>query len=242
VTCVRDCRTALPLASESARGIFTEHFLEHLDYYEEAPKFLKECRRILRPGGTLRVIVPDGAKYLEAYCSGDLAAMQSISPFMKWDRTCKAVPLSIVRDVVPFRTKMEVVNFHFRQAGEHRFSYDFETLSELLEECGFESIVEMPFRKSDLPDLEIDNEVRSPRAWWWKLPSHSAVRPEYRERLESVPPARNSCGRSMQTHRRMPSWSSRPKPATRGDYLRLVLRLEAAPGFEPGYGALQAPA
>jgi SAM-dependent methyltransferase len=160
VTCVRDCRTALPLAAESARGIFTEHFLEHLDYYEEAPKFLEECRRVLRPGGTLRVIVPDGAKYLEAYCSGDLAGMESISPFMKWDRTCNAVPLSFVRDVVPFRTKMEVVNFHFRQAGEHRFSYDFETLSELLEECGFESIVEMPFRKSELPELAIDGEVR----------------------------------------------------------------------------------
>ena len=51
VTCVRDCRTALPLPSGSARGIFTEHFLEHLDYYEEAPKFLQECRRLLRPGG-----------------------------------------------------------------------------------------------------------------------------------------------------------------------------------------------
>lgn len=92
VTCVRDCRTALPLASESAKGVFTEHFLEHLDYYEEAPRFLKECRRILRPGGTLRVIVPDGSKYLEAYCFGDLAAMQSISPFSKWDHTSEALP------------------------------------------------------------------------------------------------------------------------------------------------------
>src|ERR1700722_17163339 len=60
VTCVRDCRTSLPLPSDSARGVFTEHFLEHLDYYEEAPRFLEECRRVLRPGGLLRVIVPDG--------------------------------------------------------------------------------------------------------------------------------------------------------------------------------------
>ena len=82
-----------------------------------------------------------------------MEAMRPISPFMKWDRTCNAVPLSIVREVVPFRTRMEVVNFHFRQAGEHRFSYDFETLSRLLEECGFESVVEMPFRKSELPEF-----------------------------------------------------------------------------------------
>ncbi len=202
VTCVRDCRTELPLPSKSAKGVFTEHFLEHLDYYEEAPKFLAECRRILRPGGTLRIIVPDGAKYLEAYCSGDLAAMETISPFMKWDRTCNAVPLSFMREVVPFRTRMEVVNFHFRQAGEHRFSYDFETLSILLEECGFESIVQMPFRKSELADLEIDGEVRALES----LVVEASVP------LQVVPGTKE--GTSM----------------------------EAAPGFEPGYGALQAPA
>ena len=50
VSLVRDCRTAIPLSSGSARGIFTEHFLEHLDYYEEAPRFLRECRRVLRTG------------------------------------------------------------------------------------------------------------------------------------------------------------------------------------------------
>jgi SAM-dependent methyltransferase len=211
VTCVRDCRTALPLPSGSARGIFTEHFLEHLDYYEEAPKFLQECRRLLRPGGTLRVIVPDGAKYLDAYCSGDLEAMRPISPFMKWDRTCNAVPLSIVREVVPFRTRMEVVNFHFRQAGEHRFSYDFETLSRLLEECGFESVVEMPFRKSELPELAIDAEVRA---------AESLV-------VEATVPLDATSG-------------TNGTKGTKGT--KEGSSLEAAPGFEPGYGALQAPA
>ena len=131
--------------------------------------------------------------------------MRPISPFMKWDRTCNAVPLSIVREVVPFRTRMEVVNFHFRQAGEHRFSYDFETLSRLLEECGFESVVEMPFRKSELPELAIDAEVRA---------AESLV-------VEATVPL-HATSRTGET-----------KEGT---------SLEAAPGFEPGYGALQAPA
>ena len=117
-TCVRDCRKALPLASASARGIFTEHFLEHLDYYEEAPIFLRECRRVLAAGGILRVIVPDGAKYLEAYCAGDLSAMGNFSPLVSLDPDSDAAPFSIERQVLPFQTKMEVVNYHFRQNGQ----------------------------------------------------------------------------------------------------------------------------
>jgi len=161
VTCVRDCRTALPLPSSSARGIFTEHFLEHLDYYHEAPRFLNECRRVLTAGGTLRIIVPDGAKYLETYCSGDLEDFEAFSPLATMDLSSDEAPFSMVRDVLPFRTKMEVVNFHFRQSGQHRFSYDFETLARLLEDCGFTSVVKMQFRSSGLPELGIDSELRA---------------------------------------------------------------------------------
>jgi hypothetical protein len=161
VTCVRDCRTSLPLPTGSARGIFTEHFLEHLDYYEEAPRFLEDCRRVLRPGGVLRVIVPDGAKYLEAYGSGDMSSMGTFSPLVSMDASSDDRPFSSLREVVPFRTKMEVVNFHFRQSGQHRFSYDEETLSALLRECGFEGVTRRDFRASALSDLAIDSESRS---------------------------------------------------------------------------------
>jgi SAM-dependent methyltransferase len=161
VTCVRDCRTELPLASGSASGIFTEHFLEHLDYYEEAPQFLRECRRVLAPGGTLRVIVPDGGKYLEAYCTGDLETMGRFSPLVTLDPQSDIAPFSIAKQVLPFQTKMEVVNFHFRQSGQHRFSYDFETLAGLLRECGFASVTRSDFRKSRLQDLAIDSLERS---------------------------------------------------------------------------------
>jgi SAM-dependent methyltransferase len=161
VTCVRDCRTSLPLPSDSARGIFTEHFLEHLDYYEEAPRFLEECRRVLRPGGLLRVIVPDGAKYLHAYGSEGLSSMRAFSPLVSMDASSDDRPFSSLREVVPFRTKMEVVNFHFRQSGQHRFSYDYETLSALLREYGFGDVNLRKFRSSSLSDLAIDSESRS---------------------------------------------------------------------------------
>jgi predicted SAM-dependent methyltransferase len=161
VTCVRDCRIALPLPSGSARGIFTEHFLEHLDYYEEAPRFLAECRRVLQPGGLLRVVVPDGAKYLNAYIDDGWTSLRSFSPLVSWDESSENRPMSTLREILPFRTKMEVVNFHFRQTGEHRFSYDDETLSQLLAECGFESVCQKAFRSSALPELAIDRDYRA---------------------------------------------------------------------------------
>lgn len=164
VSLVRDCRTRLPLASASARGIFTEHFLEHLDYYDEAPKFLAECRRILQPGGSLRIIVPDGAKYLEAYSTGDLATLRHFSPLVAIEPESDVAPFSLGREVLPFRTKMEVVNFHFRQSGQHRFSYDFETLARLLEDCGFESVSRSEFRVARLAELAIDSESRAPES------------------------------------------------------------------------------
>jgi predicted SAM-dependent methyltransferase len=38
--------------------IFSEHFLEHL-FLDEAIELLKECYRILKPNGVVRIVVPD---------------------------------------------------------------------------------------------------------------------------------------------------------------------------------------
>jgi hypothetical protein len=105
--------------------------------------------------------VPDGAKYLNAYSSGDLSSMRAFSPLVAMDASSDDRPFSSLREVVPFQTKMEVVNFHFRQSGQHRFSYDCETLTALLRECGFEAVNRREFRSSSLSDLEIDTEFRS---------------------------------------------------------------------------------
>jgi hypothetical protein len=164
VTCVRDCRTSLPLPAGCAKGVFTEHFVEHLDYYEQAPRFLEECRRVLEPGGTIRVIVPDGEKYLRAYGEPGWDGLRSFSPLVSWDTNSPTRPLTTMGEVLPFRTKMEVVNFHFRQAGQHQFSYDEETLVALLARCGFESVCRRQFRSSSLPELAIDREFRAPES------------------------------------------------------------------------------
>jgi hypothetical protein len=110
------------------------------------------------------VIVPDGGKYLNAYTNGDLSSMGTFSPLVSMDTSSDDRPFSSLKEIVPFRTKMEVVNFHFRQSGQHRFSYDDETLSALLRECGFEAVTRRDFASSELPELAIDSELRAPES------------------------------------------------------------------------------
>lgn len=48
----------LPLADCTADLVYSSHFLEHIPS-QKVNQFLQECLRILRPGGLLRLVVPD---------------------------------------------------------------------------------------------------------------------------------------------------------------------------------------
>jgi predicted SAM-dependent methyltransferase len=147
-----DCRTIVPLPDASARGIFTEHFLEHVDYDDELPEFLRECYRVLRPGGTLRIVVPDGERYLRAYCETGWAGISKLRQ-IRPDGTDPYL-------AVPVKTKMELVNVVFRQFGEHKFAYDFETLALKLGEFGFVQIEQAVAGVSRDPIMAIDFSIR----------------------------------------------------------------------------------
>ncbi|MDP2710955.1 MAG: hypothetical protein Q8O56_07030 [Solirubrobacteraceae bacterium] len=147
VTCVYDCRRHIPLPASCAQAVFTEHLMEHLDYDDEVPVFLAECRRILQADGIIRIVVPDGRKYLLAYAAGG------------WDHLRAFSPLLDGHD--GYATPMEVVNAHFRQGGQHRYSYDFDTLRECLLRSGFEDVRNCAFGESRLPELAIDLVARA---------------------------------------------------------------------------------
>lgn len=63
---VWDLRKGIPFPDESIDAIFHEHVLEHVTPIAILP-FLRECRRVLRTGGTLRVGVPDAERYIRDY-------------------------------------------------------------------------------------------------------------------------------------------------------------------------------
>jgi SAM-dependent methyltransferase len=53
-----DLSRGVPLADNSCDGVFNSALLEHLQP-EDAARFLRECHRVLKPGGIFRLGVPD---------------------------------------------------------------------------------------------------------------------------------------------------------------------------------------
>ena len=153
VNCRYDARKHLPFSDNSVRGIFTEHFLEHIDYTEDVPIFLGECYRVLMDGGVIRIIVPDAEKYLNAYVRGSWQELASIRPL---DDKMRDYYFKF-----KYNTRMELINVVFRQGGEHKFAYDFETIELILNISGFVEIKRQEFRKSVFQDMCIDLAERA---------------------------------------------------------------------------------
>ncbi len=56
----------LPIESRSVQRIYSEHLIEHLSC-EQGQHLLRECRRVLAPGGVLRIATPDLTALVSAY-------------------------------------------------------------------------------------------------------------------------------------------------------------------------------
>jgi len=56
---VGDCKDLGQFADNSCHEIYASHVFEHLSYVNELVDTLKEIRRILVPGGTCKISVPD---------------------------------------------------------------------------------------------------------------------------------------------------------------------------------------
>lgn len=149
VNCVYDCRHHLPFPDNSVEYIFTEHFMEHIDLTEDVPFFLNECRRVLKPGGIIRIVVPDAEKYINAYVNRSWSELSEVSSHINEQG----------RDTYfesDYSTMMQPVNFIFRQGHHHKYAYDYETLADLLSCYGFRDVTRREFGESGRPDLCID--------------------------------------------------------------------------------------
>jgi predicted SAM-dependent methyltransferase len=61
---IGNCQDLSQFANGSVTEIYASHVYEHLDYQKELPKALAEAFRVLKPGGLIRIGVPD----LETLC------------------------------------------------------------------------------------------------------------------------------------------------------------------------------
>lgn len=63
-----------PWPDASCDALLASHILEHFPR-EQGQRFLRECRRILQPGGVLRVAVPDMDRFIACHLSGDFSSL-----------------------------------------------------------------------------------------------------------------------------------------------------------------------
>ncbi len=138
-----DVEQTLPFHDDTLAGIYSEHCIEHLDE-ARVPGVFSEFRRVLRPGGHLRVIVPDAELYLNLYIkarAGHSVQFPYADEFDGSSAICH-------------------VNRMFRNH-EHQYAYDFAYLAQLLSTSGFEVPRKQAFGIGDDATLLIDTPSRA---------------------------------------------------------------------------------
>lgn len=134
-----DLREVWPFENNSVTRVYSEHVFEHFDFPAEVQHFMAESLRVLKPGGIFDVGVPDTAWPLKAY--GDDTDRYWHLAKTRWHPAyCK--------------THLDHINYHFRQAGQHKYAWDEPTLARVLRAFGFESIQRRAF------DPALDSESR----------------------------------------------------------------------------------
>lgn len=130
-----DLTKPMPLPDSSFAYINSEQVIEHLP--EQAlTRLLPELRRILRPGGVMRLSTPDLARLVEVYLSSARASHQEFAAYLN----------TIAPG--PHDTRAQVLNSVMRSWG-HQFIYDEEDLTRKLYEAGFAQVKRCAAGQSD---------------------------------------------------------------------------------------------
>jgi len=111
----------IPCADMSAAAVYSSHMIEHLDR-AQARAFLAEVRRVLRPGGVVRIAAPDLSLLARDYvATGDA------------DGFVAGIHMGLDRPAGPRGwLKWTLVG-----PRHHLWMYDGESLAALLREAGF---------------------------------------------------------------------------------------------------------
>ena len=123
-----DAARPFPMPAHSFHYIFSEHVIEHLEF-EESAHLLRECSRILKPGGRIRIATPDLARIIGLYAQPDGEAQQR---YIRWI-------MDNFRPQVGAYNPAHVINQSFH-GWRHKFIYDEPTLREALQQARFSDI------------------------------------------------------------------------------------------------------
>jgi len=117
----------VPLPANSAEFIFSSHVIHHL-YKDQARSLLTDAYRVLKPGGTIRIAVPDLEYIVGLYLQG--RREEAIENYLFY----------------PSASRSEL--------STRRYQYDFTLLKKLLESVGFDRVRRCKYQQGDTPDVE----------------------------------------------------------------------------------------
>jgi SAM-dependent methyltransferase len=173
---VHDLRKPLPFKDNAFSAVYASHVLEHL-YLVEAQQLLAECKRVTKPGGVVRIVVPDLHSMVADYLHGENGA-NGPSPG-------KITAADVLNDKLGFRKPAPpggnpVFKFYaiWKDFHSHKWMYDCVSLTRSLELAGFAEVSQKGFRQSEIPGIQ---DVEDPA----RVLDGAGICVEGRKRLET---------------------------------------------------------
>ena len=134
--CWVDASRHLPFSNDFVDVLYSSHMLEHLER-KKAISFLNEAKRVLKPGGIIRIVVPDLRLFIENYIEEKDADKFIAKLSMNMD-----MPASII----------DKLKYIFVGNRKHQWNYDMDSLSKLLKTCGFEKPIVLKAGSTTIPN------------------------------------------------------------------------------------------
>jgi predicted SAM-dependent methyltransferase len=159
-----DATHRYPFPDGSFQYVFSEHVIEHVSW-EGGLAMLRECHRVLAPGGKVRTVTPNLTKFIQLLGGvADPAERQYIDAKLRFH----GWPLTPVPGAY-------ILNEEVRDWG-HQFLYDPATLRKSLELAGFQQINEYPVgEKTDPVFQEAELRTRYPGSDLWVVNNWEAM-------------------------------------------------------------------
>jgi SAM-dependent methyltransferase len=157
---LHDLTKEIPFDSDSFDAAYHSHLLEHLDR-QAASRFLSEVKRVLKPDGIHRIVVPDFEKLCKDYLFHVSVCEKDPNEGANHEGFIGAIIEQSVRKEAygtskqpPLRRYLEnLLLGDARRRGEtHQWMYDRISLSELLTSLGYRDIRIHRYDTSQIPN------------------------------------------------------------------------------------------